>query len=58
VLALVAQRAREPGSKLAGTRWVAERVAIEHLAGRALGDLQVERGGDLVRGRACGRVAR
>ena len=29
VFALVAQRALEPGSKLAGTRWVAERVAIE-----------------------------
>ena len=28
VFALVAQRALEPGSKLAGTRWVAERVAI------------------------------
>jgi IS4 transposase len=27
--ALVAQRALEPGSKLAATRWVAERVAIE-----------------------------
>jgi hypothetical protein len=27
--ALVAQRACEPGSKLAGTRWVAERVAVE-----------------------------
>jgi hypothetical protein len=27
--ALVAQRALEPGSKLAGTKWVAERVAIE-----------------------------
>lgn len=29
LFALVAQRACEPGSKLAGTRWVAERVAIE-----------------------------
>ena len=29
VFALVAQRALEPGSKLAGTGWVAERVAIE-----------------------------
>jgi len=28
--ALVAQRALEPGSKLAATRWVDERVAIEH----------------------------
>jgi len=33
VFALVAQRALEPGSKLAGTRWVAERVAIEGCAG-------------------------
>jgi hypothetical protein len=31
--ALVAQRALEPGSKLAATRWVAERVAIEGLTG-------------------------
>ena len=33
VFALVAQRALEPGSKLAATRWVAERVAIEGCAG-------------------------
>ncbi|MBV8712276.1 MAG: IS1634 family transposase [Solirubrobacterales bacterium] len=33
VFALVAQRALEPGSKLAATRWVAERVAIEGLTG-------------------------
>ena len=33
VFALVAQRALEPGSKLAATRWVAERVAIDGLAG-------------------------
>ncbi len=33
VFALVAQRALEPGSKLAGTKWVAERVAIEGLSG-------------------------
>ncbi len=33
VFALVAQRALEPGSKLAGTTWVAERVAIEGCAG-------------------------
>jgi hypothetical protein len=33
VFALVAQRALEPGSKLAGTRWVAERVAVEGLPG-------------------------
>ena len=33
VIALVAQRALEPGSKLAGTRWVAERVAIQGCTG-------------------------
>ncbi|MGH3450711.1 MAG: IS1634 family transposase [Haloechinothrix sp.] len=33
VFALVAQRALEPGSKLAGTKWVAERVAIGGCAG-------------------------
>ncbi len=33
VFALVAQRALEPGSKLAGTKWVAERVAIEGCTG-------------------------
>lgn len=33
VFALVAQRALEPGSKLAGTRWVAERVAIDGCTG-------------------------
>ncbi len=33
VIALVAQRALEPGSKLAGTKWVAERVAIEGCTG-------------------------
>jgi DDE family transposase len=33
VFALVAQRALEPGSKLAGTKWVAERVAIEGCEG-------------------------
>ncbi len=33
IYAMVAQRALEPGSKLACTRWVAERVFIEHLAG-------------------------
>jgi hypothetical protein len=32
IFALVAQRALEPGSKLAGTKWVAQRVFIEHLA--------------------------
>jgi hypothetical protein len=33
VFALVAQRALEPGSKLAATGWVAERVAVEGCAG-------------------------
>jgi hypothetical protein len=33
VFALVAQRALEPGSKLAGTKWVAERVAIQGCPG-------------------------
>jgi Transposase DDE domain len=33
IFALVAQRALEPGSKLAATRWVGERVAIEGCAG-------------------------
>jgi transposase len=33
VFALVAQRACEPGSKLAATTWVAQRVAIEGCAG-------------------------
>jgi Transposase DDE domain len=33
VFALVAHRALEPGSKLAATRWVSERVAIESCAG-------------------------
>ena len=33
LFALVAQRALEPGSKLAATRWVAERVAIAGIAG-------------------------
>jgi len=33
LFALVAQRALAPASKLAGTRWVAERVAIEGLTG-------------------------
>ncbi|MBA3249943.1 MAG: IS1634 family transposase [Geodermatophilaceae bacterium] len=33
VFALVAQRALEPGSKLAGTKWVAQRVAIGGCAG-------------------------
>ena len=33
IFALVAQRALEPGSKLAATGWVAERVAIEGCSG-------------------------
>jgi hypothetical protein len=33
LFALVAQRALEPASKLAATRWVAERVAVEGCAG-------------------------
>ena len=33
IFALVAQRALEPASKLAACRWVAERVAIDRLAG-------------------------
>jgi hypothetical protein len=33
IFALAAQRALEPGSKLAATGWVAERVAIENCAG-------------------------
>jgi hypothetical protein len=33
IFALVAQRALEPGSKLAATSWVAQRVAIEGCAG-------------------------
>ena len=33
VFALVAQRALEPGSKLAATGWVAERVVIDGCAG-------------------------
>jgi hypothetical protein len=33
LFALVAQRALEPGSKLAATRWVAQRVAIEDCPG-------------------------
>jgi hypothetical protein len=33
IFALVAQRALEPGSKLACTTWVAQRVFVEHLPG-------------------------
>src|SRR2546429_299251 len=46
VFALVAQRALEPGSKLAATGWVAERVAIEGLSG--LSDDQAYRGMDFL----------
>ena len=46
LFALVAQRALEPGSKLAATGWVAERVAIEGLAG--LSDDQAYRGMDFL----------
>jgi len=46
VFALVAQRALEPGSKLAATGWVAERVAIEGL--RNLSDDQAYRSMDFL----------
>ncbi|HEY6854553.1 MAG TPA: transposase, partial [Gemmatimonadales bacterium] len=46
VFALVAQRALEPGSKLACCRWVAERVAIDGLGG--LGDDQAYRAMDFL----------
>ncbi len=46
VFALVAQRALEPSSKLAGTKWVAERVAIEGLT--ALSDDQAYRAMDFL----------
>jgi hypothetical protein len=46
VFALVAQRALEPASKLAATRWVAERVAIDGCAG--LSDDQAYRGMDFL----------
>ena len=46
VFALVAQRALEPMSKLAGTKWVAERVAIEGLT--ALTDDQAYRAMDFL----------
>src|SRR3954451_5418774 len=48
LFALVAQRACEPGSKLAATGWVAERVAIEGLA--ALSDDQAYRAMDFLLG--------
>jgi hypothetical protein len=46
VFALVAQRALDPGSKLAATRWVSERVAIDGLA--TLSDDQGYRAMDLL----------
>src|SRR5665648_1023438 len=46
LFALVAQRALEPASKLAATRWVAERVWIEHLS--ALSDDQAYRAMDFL----------
>jgi hypothetical protein len=46
IFALVAQRALEPGSKLAATGWVAERVAIEGCAG--FSDDQAYRGMDFL----------
>ncbi|HEY6422243.1 MAG TPA: IS1634 family transposase [Pseudonocardiaceae bacterium] len=46
IFALVAQRALEPGSKLAATRWVSERVVIESLTG--LGDDAAYRGMDFL----------
>src|SRR5512144_2194037 len=46
IFALVAQRALEPGSKLAATGWVADRVAIEGLAG--FSDDQAYRGTDFL----------
>jgi len=46
LFALVAQRALEPASKLAATRWVAERVWIEHLSG--LSDDQAYRAMDFL----------
>jgi hypothetical protein len=46
IFALVAQRALEPGSKLAATGWVADRVAIEGLTG--FSDDQAYRGMDFL----------
>ena len=46
IFGLVAQRALEPGSKLAATGWVAERVAIEELT--ALSDDQAYRAMDFL----------
>ena len=46
LFALVAQRALEPGSKLAATRWVAERVAIQGLT--EVSDDQAYRGMDFL----------
>ncbi len=46
VFALVAQRALEPGSKLAATTWVTERVVVEGLTG--VSDDQAYRGMDFL----------
>lgn len=46
IFTLVAQRALEPGSKLAATGWVTERVAIERMTG--LSDDQAYRGMDFL----------
>ncbi len=46
VFALVAQRALEPGSKLAATKWVTERVVVEGLTG--VSDDQAYRGMDFL----------
>jgi hypothetical protein len=54
LFALVAQRALEPSSKLAATRWVAERVAVEGLA--EVSDDQAYRGMDVLLD-ALGEVA-
>jgi hypothetical protein len=54
IFALVAQRALEPGSKLAATGWVSERVAIEGCAGFT--DDQAYRGMDFLLA-ACGEIA-
>ena len=50
LFALVAQRALEPGSKLAATRWVAERVAIADCPG--FSDDSAYRGDGFPAGRA------
>ena len=56
LFALVAQRALEPGSKLAATGWVAERVAIADCAG--FSDDCAYRGDGFPAGRAATRSPR